>query len=388
VLHLDTAACGVPSRATLAALTAHVTAEAVRGGYVAEAAAAPVLEAAAGDLLHLLGAPPGWGTSDVAWVGSAFDAVALAVGHWPLPRGARVGVLAADYGPHRSLLLERLVPLGGALVELPADPVTGVAEPSAWPAALDGLALVSVCQVASHDGAQQPAAELAAACCAAGVPLLLDVAQALGQVPVGRGDSAPADVVVGTSRKWLHGPRGVGFLAASPAVVAALRTTTQRPTPGWDGRTADTARCAADLTAGEAPVAARVGLARALAELRAAGPERVHRRVAAAGGLLAGLLAEVPGWRVSAGTALAAGQVTLLAPEGFGPGDVVAVRAALLREGILASAIAPERCPPRLRRPVLRFSPAVGVTADELARVPAALHHATHAAAAAGGVRA
>ncbi|MCW2693818.1 MAG: egtE, partial [Mycobacterium sp.] len=122
-------------------------------------------------------------------------------------------------------------------------------------------------------------------------------------------------------------------------------------------------------------------------ELRAAGPERVHRRVAAAGALLAGLLAEVPGWRVSPGTALAAGQVTLLVPAGFGPGDVAAVRAALLREGILASAIAPERCPPRLRRPVLRFSPAVGVTADELARVPAALHRATLAAVAAGGVR-
>ena len=50
-------------------------------------------------------------------------------------------------------------------------------------------------------------------CAAAlGVPLVLDAAQAFGQLDCAVG----ADAVYSSSRKWLAGPRGVGFLAVRP----------------------------------------------------------------------------------------------------------------------------------------------------------------------------
>ena len=60
-----------------------------------------------------------------------------------------------------------------------------------------------------------------------GVPLVLDAAQALGHIDCAVG----ADVVYSSSRKWMAGPRGVGFLAvatdrgpaaATPAATAGV----------------------------------------------------------------------------------------------------------------------------------------------------------------------
>src|ERR671928_82036 len=107
-----------------------------------------------------------------------------------------------------------------------------------------------------------------AACRAAGVPLVVDAAQAVGHVDTNAG----ADVVYGTSRKWLAGPRGVGFLCARPAVAAQLTPTLPEPEGVPPLRA---------FESGEAHVAGRVGLVVAVGEHLAAGPQRVRPRLAA-----------------------------------------------------------------------------------------------------------
>ena len=72
-------------------------------------------------------------------------------------------------------------------------------------------AAVHLTQVTSHRALVQPAAAAAAICRAAGVPLWVDAAQALGHVDTAWG----ADAIYGTSRKWLTGPRGVGVLGVA-----------------------------------------------------------------------------------------------------------------------------------------------------------------------------
>jgi cysteine desulfurase len=68
--------------------------------------------------------------------------------------------------------------------------------------------LLACLQSANHEvGTLQPVAEVAAACQAAGVPLLVDIAASAGRMPVPAGWS----LLTASARKW-GGPAGVGLL--------------------------------------------------------------------------------------------------------------------------------------------------------------------------------
>ncbi len=72
-IHLDSAAAGRSSLATLAASAAHAEREAVAGGYVAAAEAEPVLAEGRSALARLLGVPPA-GVTFVPSAQAALDA--------------------------------------------------------------------------------------------------------------------------------------------------------------------------------------------------------------------------------------------------------------------------------------------------------------------------
>ena len=77
--------------------------------------------------------------------------------------------------------------------------------------------LVAFSQASNVTGVLQDAAAIAAIARERGGLSLLDAAQTLGQVPVGKGISA-ADVIVAPAHKWLLGMHGVAMLAAREGV--------------------------------------------------------------------------------------------------------------------------------------------------------------------------
>jgi pyridoxal 5-phosphate dependent beta-lyase len=293
--------------------------------------------------------------ADLAFVESARAALTALLIGWRLPAGSRVACLPGEYAPNIALLgAFGLRPEPLPVDEIGRADVEGVARLLRT----DPPRFVHLDHVPSHRGIRQPAAEIAALCREAGVPLVLDAAQSLGHVDTDVG----ADVVYGTSRKWLAGPRGVGVLAARPAIAAQL-------TPVLAGAVDDPPMRA--FESGEGHVAGRIGLIMAVGDHLAAGPDRVRERLAAVGRATRALLDGVAGWTVVEPADEPTATTTLRPPDGV---DVVAPRTRLLAEhGIVLTALGPERAPGEMTGPALRVSPHVDVTLEDLEALAGAL---------------
>jgi pyridoxal 5-phosphate dependent beta-lyase len=358
-LHLDSAACSRQSFAVLDATAQHARFEAEVGGYVASEAARPALDAGRAAFAALSGMPD----AEVVFTTGSLNALDLLLGGWPADR-RKVACLPGEYGPNLAMLdvhgFERqLLPtlddgrvaLDDAALALDEDPPD----------------LVHLTVVASHSGIVQPLPMIAELCRELGLPLVVDAAQGLGQVDCAVG----ADVTYSSSRKWMAGPRGVGILAVRPDLMERL--TPRLRAPAWAG----SMTVAQELEFGEANIAARVGFSVALGEHLEYGPDAVRAQLAELGGITRTLLTDARGWALVEEVEEPSAITTLVPVDGADP---AAVRAWLLAERrILTTFVGVQRAPLELTAPLLRISPHVDTTADDLAAFAEALDAATAA---------
>ena len=358
-LHLDSAACSRQSFAVLDAAARHARHEAEVGGYVAAEAAQPVLDAGRAAVAALAGMPE----ADVVFTTGSLHALDLLLSSWP-PGGRTLTCLPGEYGPNLALMAAH----GFARRTLPTDDEGRVAlDEAAVSLAADPPDLVHLTAVASHRGVVQPLQQIARLCSELGLPLVVDAAQALGQVDCAVG----VDAAYASSRKWMAGPRGVGVLAVRPTLLQRLRP--RLPPPEW----AASLSVAQRLELGEANVAARVGFSVAIGEHIASGPVAVRARLAEVGRISRTVLADVPGWRVVEAVGEPSAITTLVPVDGADPQKV---RAWLIAERrIVTTSAGIERAPRELTMPVLRISPHVDTTTDDLTTFAAALTDATAA---------
>ncbi|GAB1814397.1 ergothioneine biosynthesis PLP-dependent enzyme EgtE [Mycobacterium sp. MUNTM1] len=363
-LHLDNAACSRQSLAVIEAGAQHARNESELGGYVAAEAAAPVLDAGRVAFAALTG----MADAEVVFTTGSLNALDLLLGSWPAQRRT-VACLPGEYGPNLAMLAahgfdRQLLPtledgrvaLDDAALALQTDPPD----------------LVHLTAVASHCGVVQPVSMVAQLCRELGLPLVVDAAQALGQVDCAVG----ADVTYSSSRKWIAGPRGVGMLAVRRELLQTLHP--RLAAPDWV-RKGGSPTVAEQLEFGEANVAARVGFSLALGEHLAYGPQAVWSRLAEVGSVSRTVLADVAGWTVVEEVEEPSAITTLAPNDGTDP---QAVRGWLLAERrILTTFAGVQRAPLELTGPVLRISPHVDITAEDLETFAEALIAATAATA-------
>jgi cysteine desulfurase len=163
---------------------------------------------------------------------------------------------------------------GGGTVTRVAVGRTGAVDPAAYAGALRADTALACLQSANHEvGTEQPVAEVAQACRAAGVPLLVDAAQSLGWGPVAGGWS----LLTASAHKW-GGPSGVGLLV----VRKGVRFAPQGPADEREsGRAPGFENIPAIVAAAASLRAVRAEAAREAARLREL-TDRIRSRVPAA----------------------------------------------------------------------------------------------------------
>ncbi|MGB7509107.1 MAG: ergothioneine biosynthesis PLP-dependent enzyme EgtE [Mycobacterium sp.] len=338
-VHLDSAACSRQSFAVIDAAAQHARHEAEVGGYVAAEAAAPALDAGHAAVRALTGMRD----ADVVLTTGANHALDVLLGEWTGER--TLACLPGEFGP--SLMsMERH---GFEIRELPVDGF-GRLDLDAVGAFLSSNppALVHFTVLASHTGIVQPVREMASACRAHDIPLIVDAAQGFAHLDC---TGIGADVLYTTSRKWTAGPRGVGMLATRP---------------GWFSE-ATMLR----LSHAEKNIGLHVALSVALGEHVAAGPQEIQARLREVGAVTRGALGQATGWRVVEPDDEPSAITTLQPPDGIDPMEV---RARLIAEhSIVTTFLGLERAPREMTRPALRVSPHVDVTDADLETLVEAL---------------
>jgi selenocysteine lyase/cysteine desulfurase len=200
----------------LDAVIDHLEREARIGGYEAADEAQDRLEAVYASIASLLGAAP----DEIAVVENATRAWDMAFYAVPLAAGDRILTSRAEYGSNVLAFLqaaERRV----KVEVIPNDERGQVSVPALRELLDDRVKVVAVTHMPTNGGLLQPAAEIGEAERGSGALYLLDACQTAGQVPLDIG-AIGCDILTATSRKYLRGPRGVGFLYARRSVIPTL----------------------------------------------------------------------------------------------------------------------------------------------------------------------
>jgi selenocysteine lyase/cysteine desulfurase len=216
-VHFNNAGAALMPRPVIDAVQAHIDLEAEIGGYEADARVRDALEDAHAAVAEIVGAAP----DRVAFVEHATAAVSAALSAVPFAPGDVIATTQNDYASSQIQYLSLARRFGVEIVRAPDAPEGGVDL-----VAMEEIIhrrrpkLVSVTHVPTNSGLIQDVASIGTMCRARDNVYQVDACQSVGQKP----DDVEAigcDLLAATARKYLRGPRGVGFLYVSDRVLDA-----------------------------------------------------------------------------------------------------------------------------------------------------------------------
>jgi selenocysteine lyase/cysteine desulfurase len=215
-IHLNNAGAALPPRSVVDVMHRHLDREAEIGGYeAADEAVARIEEAyeALGRVVNARG-------RNIAIVENATVAIAQALSAFDFKPGDVLVTTRCDY-PSNQLMYLSLAQRMGLVVKRAADLPSGGVDPASVRKLIRDprCRLVVLTWVPTNSGLVQNAAAVGAVCEEAGIPFVIDACQAVGQLPVDV-HAVRCDYLAGTARKFLRGPRGIGFLYVSDRALA------------------------------------------------------------------------------------------------------------------------------------------------------------------------
>lgn len=209
--HLNNAGAALMPQPVIDAIHNHINLEAEIGGYEAADAAEESIAECYSHIAGLIGAK----SRNIAMVENATVATSQALSAFSFERGDLIITTNVDYSSNQIMLLSLAERFGIKIVRADELPNGG-----ADPKSIEKLIkkhrpkLVLMSWIPTNSGLIQDAKAVGEICKTHDVPFVLDACQAIGQFPVDVNE-IPCDFLAATARKFLRGPRGIGFLYIS-----------------------------------------------------------------------------------------------------------------------------------------------------------------------------
>jgi cysteine desulfurase/selenocysteine lyase len=187
------------------------------GGYETVAERQADLERFYGAAASLLNCGP----DEIAFVENATRAWDMAFYSLRFSPGDSILTTISEYGSNVIAYLQQARRYGVEVRFVPNDE-HGQIDTRALEAMIDSrVKLISISHIPTGGGLVNPAHEVGRIAKAAGVPFLLDSCQAIGQLPLDV-EALGCDMLCGTGRKYLRGPRGTGLLYVRRSLIEQL----------------------------------------------------------------------------------------------------------------------------------------------------------------------
>jgi cysteine desulfurase / selenocysteine lyase len=218
VTHLNNAGAGLMPQPVLDATRGMLDLEAEIGGYEAAAEWADKLEHTYDAIAALINAEH---REEIAIIENATRAFDMAFYSLPFEPGDKILTSVTEYASNVISYLHVCQKTGAELVVVPNDPHGQMSIDALELLLDDDTKLISLSHIPTNGGLVQPVAEIGRVAREAGVLYMVDACQSVGQVPVDVQEIG-CDFLAATSRKYLRGPRGTGFLYVNREVIPAL----------------------------------------------------------------------------------------------------------------------------------------------------------------------
>jgi selenocysteine lyase/cysteine desulfurase len=218
VIHFNNAGSALMPQPVVDTIRDYLDLEVRCGGYEARDDCADEIDEVYTSIGRLINALP----SEIALADNATRAWDMAFYGLELGAGDRILTTSTEYVSNWAAYLH-LRDTRGVVVDVVEDSPTGEIDLEELDRAVDGtVKLITLNHVPTNSGLVNPAHEVGVIARNHGVPFLLDACQSVGHLPVDV-ESIGCDMLSATSRKYLRGPRGQGFLYVRDTMLDRVR---------------------------------------------------------------------------------------------------------------------------------------------------------------------
>jgi cysteine desulfurase/selenocysteine lyase len=293
---LNSAGSSLMPMPVVSAMKDYLDLEASIGGYAAASREQNRINALYQGIARLINCSPG----EVAIMGNATLAWQMAFYSFAFKTGDRILTVQSEYAANYVAYLHAKQKFGVTIDVIPNNQ-HGEVDVEALIRMLDErVKLISVTWIPTNGGLINPVSEIGRIAHANGIVYLVDACQAVGQIPIDV-QEIQCDILSATGRKFLRGPRGIGFLYVRESLLDTLHPPMidhfSAPWTSVDTYTLrpDTRR----FETWESNYSARIGLGVAVEYLLKVGVGTVSEIALRLSDKLRKLLGDIPGIRVA-----------------------------------------------------------------------------------------